>query len=161
MRLHLPYTESPDEEFQGPSGEWFCHLRAITLDNWLIWRHALPGAEVRRDVPLEIACNITALGARIAQVHQRFPNYRLLMDTPFHVSRWWDPHDPGTDWAAGRAMLCRIDGFSAQEIARYCSKQGELITRICSAHWIELRLAPDVEAQEHSLIYTDGDAAAG
>lgn len=159
--MHLSYTETDDEEFQGPTGDWFCDLRAITLDNWLIWRHALPEPALRPTIPLQVACNVTALAQRIHQAHQRFPNYKLLMDTPFHVSRWWDPGEDDPDWGAGRAMLCRVDGYAATEIARYAAKTTGLVTRVCSQNWIELRLLDDVEASSHSLLYDAEGPVAG
>lgn len=159
--MHLSYTDSPDEEFQGPTGEWFCDLRAITLDNWLIWRHALPEPLLRHLLPLQVACNVTGLAQRIQQTHQRFPNYKLLMDTPFQVSRWWDPTDDDMDWGTGRAMLCRVDGYAASEIARYALKTAGLHARVCSQNWIELRLHHDVECSTHSLRYDAEGPVAG
>lgn len=143
MIYHLPYSESPLDEFCSPTGEWLCTLRAIAFDGWLLWRHALPD-----DIYLwpllsqEVFETIESLARRIHNLHQLLPDYRRLSDTPFTVSRWWDPTDDSGEWNFGDRVLLRINGYTAQELEREIPPKlkGQLLLQPRSTNWIEISL---------------------
>lgn len=144
-----PATFGPNEEFLAPTGEWFNIYRAISLDNWLIWKDALPEEtylwpQLNRDVYE----SIRALGARIHGLHQLLPDYRRLNDSPFTVSRWWDPRDD-EGWQNGDRCLLKIDGYSTRQLPLdHCPGLG-LHVRVVSNHWLELsRQYPRPAAKE-------------
>jgi hypothetical protein len=105
--VNLPYAERPDDEFLHPSGEWFLVLRAITHDNWLQWKHALPAnPNSRLLLGAEEARWVEALAAQLHRIHEICPGYKSLKDSPFVVDRWFDPHDEGDLWSRG--AVCRF-----------------------------------------------------
>lgn len=115
MTPHLPYAFSDDDEFHHPVSGWLLLDRSITFDNWLSWRHALPGD--RRGfgrLTAAVSEAIITIAAAIHQAHQRFPGYQRLDRSPFIVPRWWDPFaDDG--WESGRFCLFRVDGHSSRD----------------------------------------------
>lgn len=143
LTYHLPYSESPADEFQSPSGEWFCTLRAITFDSWLLWRHALPeDLYLWRELSHDVYTTIEALARRIHVMHQTFPDYKRLCDTPFVVSRWWDPTDDSGEWAYGDRVLLKIKGYTARDVAQEMPSRlkEQLIMQPRSTNWIEFSL---------------------
>lgn len=149
----VPYAESPAEEFQGPTGEWFTKLRAIVHDGWLLWRHALPDHPLRRPVDEQAAKGITTLARRIHSAHMSFPEYRQLYSTPFTVGRWWDPVDPTGEWSLGTRVLLKLERYTASRLASKIPKRLELQTQIRSEHWLEIALPNGAELPVHSLDY--------
>jgi len=140
---HVPYSESPVDEFRTPSGEWYATLRAIAFDGWLLWKHALPEEHYHWSaLSQEAFANIETLAKRIHNFHQLFPDYRRLCDTPFKVSRWWDPSDDTGDWAGGSRVLLRINGYTARDIQQEIPSRlkGQLQVQPCSVHWVEISL---------------------
>lgn len=143
MRFHLPYSECPEDEFQTPDGEWYCTLRAIAFDGWLLWRHALPDDPILWPaLTTEIFETIELLAKRIHNLHQLLPDYRRLSDTPFKVSRWWDPTDDTGEWLLGDRVLLKLDGYTAQDIQQMTPPR--LRDQLClqgrSRHWLEISL---------------------
>lgn len=134
--------------FQTPTGERFNTCRAITLDNWLLWRDALPdnpGHWGLLRVPQFEA--IVELGGRLHAMHQTLPDYRCLSDTPWTVSRWWDPFaDDG--WEAGERCLLRLAGYRAEQLPLdWSRRQLGLELKPVSTHWLECSLgAPPAPA---------------
>jgi len=139
MSPHLPYAYDDDDEFHHPVGGWYLLDRAITHDNWLTWRHALPGPRHQRNsLPIEISDTIIALARKIDELHQRLPGYKALVDCPFEVPRWWEPH-AGDEWATGRCCLLRIEGFTADQVL-------EALHRNLQDHWtVEPAYGPFLE----------------
>lgn len=149
---HLRCSESPDEEFQGPSGEWFSIFRSIVLDSWLTWKDALSGHRLRGPLDEDIACTITVLAQRVHAAHMSLPDYRRLSQSPFTVSRWWDP--AATDgWETGSKVLLRLEHYSAYRLAAKIPSRLHLYARSQSEHWLELSLPPDTPCAVHSLDY--------
>ena len=143
MRFHLPYSESAEDEFQAPDGGWYCTLRAIAFDGWLLWRHALPDdSALWPELTAEVFETIEVLGKRIHNLHQLLPDYRRLSDTPFKVSRWWDPTDDSGEWICGDRVLLRLNGYTAQDIQQMTPTRlkGQLCLQPRSKHWIEISL---------------------
>lgn len=149
----LPLCFSPKEQFRGPNGEWFTVYRSIVLDGWLLWQHALPDWKMHCMVPEDVACNITALARFIHATHMTFPEYRHLSDSPFRVSRWWDPSDEGSDWAQGRRALLRLEGCSAARFSGKVPRRFNLTVEPQSENWLEIALPPDAGYDAHSLDY--------
>lgn len=118
---HLPYAFSDDDEFLHPQSGWTLLARAITLDNWLSWRDALPRDHPRRGcLTTAAAANIAALAEGIHAVHRRFPDYRSLGDTPFRVAHWWDPSEE-SERHDGSVCRFRIENFTSQDIVQHAA----------------------------------------
>lgn len=150
MPFHLRYSESPADEFRTPDGEWLYTLRAITFDNWLLWRHALPEDQQSWHLLDRPAyCNIQRLAKLIHSVHEQFSNYKRLEDTPFSVSCWWDPFDDSGQWVRGDRVLLRIKGYTALEAQREIPPRlkNSLLAQPRSLHWIEFGLPVDPLSQ--------------
>lgn len=141
-RLHLPYAEGPADEFQLPDGSWAYVLRAIVLDSWLLWKHALPeDLALRRRLDAPAVAGITALAAALHSAHCQFPDYRQLGDTPFTVSCWWDPSDTSGLWSGGTRLLGRLAPYSAADLAQRLPALAPLRVTPRSAQWAEISLA--------------------
>lgn len=153
MTYHLPFSESPADEFRTPSGEWFCTLRAIAFDGWLLWKHALPDDILLwRDLNDDVFNTVEALARRIHNLHQLLPDYRRLSDTPFKVSRWWDPTDDTGEWCFGDRVLLRINGYTARDVSQEIPSRlkGQLTIQQRSLNWIEFSLpeGPHLRSRE-------------
>lgn len=139
--MHLPFSERNNDEFQGPDGQWYSIYRAISYDNWLIWRQALPETPLLRgQLTPAIWQAITSLGSRWHRWHQQLPDYRRLADNPLVVSRWWDP-TAEAPWHQGRRMLLRCSGYTSAELLTYQPRRSGLLVEPISRHWLELELA--------------------
>jgi hypothetical protein len=144
MTYHCPASFGPNEEFLAPTGEWLSVFRAIAYDSWLLWRHALP--DNPNHWPLLDAGTfetIGRLGQRIHNLHQTLPDYRRLNDTPFTVSRWWDPLDDQEDWQLGGRCLLKINGYESRHIPIEAGGRFGLTITPISAHWLEFALRED------------------
>lgn len=85
---------------------------------------------------------IETLARRIHNLHQLFPDYRRLSDTPFTVSRWWDPTDDSGEWLYGDRVLLRINGYCAKDVDHETPQRlkGQLLIQPRSLHWMEISL---------------------
>lgn len=147
MRYHVAASFGPNEEFQVPDGGWFSIFRAIAYDSWLIWRDALPeDPTLWRLLDQDQFQAIAALGKRIHSLHQLLPDYRRLSDSPFKVSRWWDPLDIEEDWHAGGRCLLRVAGYDANQLPLDAAPKLGLVARPVSQSWCEFSLPPDPPA---------------
>lgn len=144
--MHLPWSECPEDEFLAPDGNWYYVFRAIVLDSWLLWRDALPPEpDLRLQLDEHIFDSITALARRLHSFHQGLPDYRQLTDSPFTVSRWWDPSDPDPFWNQGRSCLFRLNGYTSQDLANTLAKKTPIITRTISNRYLEVHLPDDIK----------------
>lgn len=146
LTFHLPFSESPADEFQAPNGEWYATLRAITYDGWLLWKHALPeDTMLWPQLTEEVYGVIELLAKRIHLLHQCFPDYRRLVDTPFTVSRWWDPTDDSGEWLTGERVLLKVNGYTARDVLQEVPvrQKGQLLFQPRSTNWIEISLPPE------------------
>lgn len=150
---HLPYSMSPEEEFQGPNGDWFSIHRAIVFDSWLTWKDALPGHPISGRLDEDVAATITVLAQKIHTAHALMPEYRRLADTPFRVGRWWDPS--ATDaWSTGSKVLIRLEHYSAQRFASKLPGRLNLKAKAQSENWLVISLPEDASCDVHSLDYS-------
>jgi hypothetical protein len=144
MSFHVPFSESPFDEFQAPDGEWYSTFRAVTYDGWLLWKHALPeDPYLWPQLNSDTYESIQLLAKRVHIIHQLFPDYRRLDDTPFTVSRWWDPTDDSGEWHQGERILCRIKGYTATDVLAETPHRYRSLLHIQprSKHWVEISLA--------------------
>lgn len=143
--MNLPWSEAPEDEFLAPDGKWYYSFRAIVLDSWLLWRDALPPElELRQRLDQPIFDSITALARRLHAFHQGLPNYKQLSDSPFKVTRWWDPADEDPFWNQGRSCLFRLDGYTSQDVASVLSKKTPIKTRVITNRYLEVHLPDDI-----------------
>ena len=90
--MHLPWSQSPSDEFLAPDGQWYSIFRAVVFDSWMLWKDALPPElELRALLDQEAYDGITSLGRKLHALHHRLPDYRRLSTSPFNVTAWWDP----------------------------------------------------------------------
>lgn len=148
----LSFSNSPDEEFQGPNGEWFSVYRSIVLDSWLTWKDALPGHRLTTALPVDVASAITALAQKIHSAHMQLPDYRRLASSPFRVGRWWDPAAVD-EWSQGSKALLRLENYSAQRLASRIPPRLNLRVKQQSEHWLVIALDEHAECPVHSLDY--------
>jgi hypothetical protein len=147
---HLPYAFGDDDEFLHPKHGWLLLARAITLDNWLSWRTALPRDHPRRgQLTAEAAANIAALAEAVHAIHRRLPGYRALGDNPFHVIRWWDPaRNSGRQ--SGTICCFRIEGFSSHDILEHAAACPELCLDAVTGLYVEASLvSPEALSEGH------------
>jgi hypothetical protein len=134
------------ESFVTPEGERYSIFRAVSFDNWLIWRDALPdNPTLWSRLEMEQFRRIQELGRRIHLLHQNLPDYRRLSDTPFVVSRWWDPVDPEDNWDCGGKCLLRIEDHTVKEMPLFLCERLELGCTPVSTHWVEFSINSDWE----------------
>lgn len=149
LSYHVPYSESPRDEFQTPSGAWYSTFRAIAFDSWLLWKHALPeDIQLWSQMTQPVFETIEVLGQRIHNLHQLLPDYKRLSDSPFRVSMWWDPTDDSGDWNRGDRVQLKLLGYTAHDIERELPSRHRNQLRILplSRNWIEISLP-----EEHCL----------
>lgn len=140
-RFHLPWSESADDEFLAPDGEWYSVFRSVVFDSWLIWRDALPpGDDLRQQLNIDIYQEITKLARQLHLFHQTMPTYRGLTISPFHVTRWWDPSDTDDQWNTGRSCLFHMDGYSASDLCRLSAKRPGIQLRSITKRYVEATL---------------------
>lgn len=153
MRLHLPYSESPQDEFQGADGQWYSIYRAISFDSWLLWKHALPDdLALRRLLTAEVEATIRRLADALHAAHQHFPDYKRLLDSPFQISHWWDPTDDSGAWSTGGRLLCRVQDYSAPALEAEIKRRSRSLRLVVrSLHWIEISLPPEELVQPAAL----------
>lgn len=103
-----------------PNGSQWRLDRAITRDNWITWRHALPRVEtdcltVRYGrLTTETTANIKRLakGLHGALLELR---PRGIDDCPWTVYRWWRYRD-GEPFATGGACEFSVQGLDADDL---------------------------------------------
>jgi len=112
---HLPYAYNDEDEFHHPTAGWLLLDRAVVYDSWISWRHVLPrGSSGRQALSAGVNDAILALAAELHSIHQRLPSYRDLGESPFHVTRWWDPCADDL-WSTGKLCIFSVDDCSSDE----------------------------------------------
>lgn len=147
MTPHLPYAFCDEDEFHHPVSGWLLMDRSITFDNWLSWRHALPGDRRGYDrLTGAITESIAGLAAAIHEVHQRLPGYQRLDRSPFVIPRWWDPFaDDG--WESGCYCLFRVDGCCGQDFLDYWEPERSVVNlAVVSESYLEASLLSTLPA---------------
>lgn len=146
--FNVPGSTCHSDEFLAPNGQWFSIYRAITYDGWMLWKDALPESiELREQLDLPSYENISLLARRIHLMHQGVDNYRRLGDTPFQVSRWWDPLDAADQdeqWNLGRHVLFRVKDMTAKQFIAVPQRRNQVQLRAVSTNWIEATLPKEV-----------------
>lgn len=146
--FHVPGSTRPSDEFLAPTGQWLSTYRAITYDGWMLWKDALPDViTLWGDLGLAAYENISLLAKRIHVLHQNVENYRRLDESPFCVSRWWDPlHPEGGDehWQLGRHVLLRITSMNAKQFMAIPQRRNQLHIKPVTTNWMEVTLPLEV-----------------
>ncbi len=139
----LPHSRNELDQFNTPEGEVFYTFRSIVYDSWITWHDALPDIqEQRHDLNQEIYENIICLADSLHSFHQSLPDYRSLTQTPFKVTRWWDPTERDERWNTGRAALFSVKEYSATDLIRMVQKKTDLAVVPVSKRYVEAYL-PD------------------
>lgn len=141
MSPRLPFSSGDRDEFCHPTDGWLLLDRAVTYDNWITWRHALPAAHsARQRLSQPVAQAIAALAHELHLIHQRLANYTELSTTPFLIPRWWDPYAED-QWNTGGICLFRIEDVATQEIIHsWDSHRGQVELRGVSDRHLEATL---------------------
>ena len=127
MNTHLPYAYLPENEFFHPIDGWLLMERSVVFDSWISWRHVLPdGYRDCQAMTAEVNEAILVLAAGIHRVHQKMPGYRDLGESPFHVSRWWDPRSE-QPWSSGTTCVFRLEGCTSDQFIDLWSPDGSSI----------------------------------
>ena len=75
-----------------PSADTVFVTRALVKDSWLTYADALPPDEgMWADLTQDVLNNILALGKALSAMHRHMKHYKGCEESPFHVTRWWDP----------------------------------------------------------------------
>jgi hypothetical protein len=138
---HLPYAYSDEDEFLHPLDGWLLLDRAVVYDSWISWRHVLPrGSRDCQALSGEVNNAILALAAELHAIHQRLPSYRDLGESPFHVTRWWDPFSEDS-WSSGKLCIFSLDGLSSDEfIVHWLPVESDLHLEALSDTYVRARL---------------------
>lgn len=137
----LPFSQDELDEFTTPEGEVFYTFRSIVFDSWIVWDDALPDVmEQRAGLDQDIYENIICLADALHSFHQSVPDYRSLTQTPFKVTRWWDPTDRDERWSTGRAALFSVKDYSATDLVRLIQKKTDLAVTPVSRRYVEAYL---------------------
>ena len=141
MSPHLPYAYRDEDEFCHPLDGWLLLDRAVVYDSWISWRHVLPrGSRDCRTLKPETNAAILALAGELHAIHQRLPGYRDLGQSPFRVTRWWDPHG-GAPWAGGGFCIFSLDGCSSDAfIVHWLPAQSSIHLEALGDTYIRARL---------------------
>lgn len=147
--FRVPGSTCFEDEFLAPTGQWLSIYRAITYDGWMLWKDALPEeVSLRQRLDLDTYENICQLAKRIHVIHQGVENCRRLVDTPFQISRWWDPvsanDEPDENWDLGCHVLFRVKEMTAKQFMAVPQRRNQVYLRAVSTNWMEATLPSDV-----------------
>lgn len=141
--MQLPFSDCELDELTLPDGELIYSFRSVVYDSWLNWNDALPACtEERKQLNEDICSNIIKLASNLHSFHQSLPDYRQLTQSPFKVTRWWDPTDRDERWNSGSACLFSMTDYSATDLVRLIQRKTELAVTPVSKRYVEAYL-PD------------------
>ena len=137
----------PMRQVQLPSGELVLVTRALVKDSWLLWKDALPDEEHLWDELTDDAVtSITALAKSLHVMHRAMKGYKRCDESPFTVSRWWDPTckgDADDNYDSGKFALLKFDGLSAFDLSTMIPRSSSLVLNPVSPRapdWVEAQL---------------------
>ena len=141
----LPIT--PIRTVKLPQGDIVYVTRALVQNSWLTYTDALPPDEGSwMDLQDYHLLNIKRLAEALSKLHRQVKGYKLCDESPFTVSRWWDPEaDDG--YESGRICLMRFEGLSAHQLFQLLPRKSALQLRKASSrsdHWVEA-IVPSTE----------------
>lgn len=120
-----------------PSGESVYACRALVRDSWLQWRDALPpDQEDWVGLTDEIVRAVEELARGLHHLHRNLPGYKQCNESPFTVSRWWDPTDD-EGWQQGLFCLFKFEGQTAESLIAALPRKTALKLTPRSTHWVE------------------------
>ena len=135
---------APMRRVQLPSGDSVLVTRSLVKDSWLLWKDALPPDEELWDqLTNDAVASITALAKSLHVMHRAMKGYKQCDESPFTVSRWWDPTckgDPDDGYDTGQFALLKFSGFNAAELNRVIPRSSQLVLTPVSPRapdWVE------------------------
>ena len=133
---HLP----PPVMVELPCGTSVYACRALVRDSWLQWHDVLPPEqEDWSRLTAEVVESIQLLAKAIHHLHRSLPSYKQCDESPFTVSRWWDPDDD-EGWQFGSRCLFRFTGTTALELISCLPRKTQLRLTAISENWVEASL---------------------
>lgn len=114
--------------------------RALVKDAWLIWTDALPDDEsLWPQLTVSAVESVTALAKALHAMHRAMKSYKNCDESPFTVSRWWDPTaDDGYD--TGKFALLKFKDHSAIDLQMAVPRSSSLVLTPVSSRapqWVE------------------------
>lgn len=114
--------------------------RALVKDAWLIWTDALPDEEhLWSELTAEAVDSITVLAKALHGMHRAMKSYKHCEESPFTVSRWWDPTaDDGYD--SGKLALLKFKDLTAIDLQMNVPRSSSLVLTPVSPRapqWVE------------------------
>ena len=135
-----PQEIAPLRRLQLPCGDQVLVTKALVKDSWLIWTDALPDEEHLWDqLTGDAVESILTLAKALHAMHRNVRNYKLCEESPFTVSRWWDP-TADDDYDSGRFALLKFAGLNAKELAAMIPRSSQLVLSPVSPRapdWVE------------------------
>lgn len=122
-----------------PTGERIYACRALVRDSWLQWLDVLPPEEDWAELTEEAVHGIQELARGLHQLHRNLPSYKQCNESPFTVSRWWDPTDD-EGWQDGLFCLFKMEGHTAESLISALPRKTTIKLTQRSTHWVEATL---------------------
>ena len=120
-----------------PSGESVYACRALVRDSWLQWRDVMPPDEEDwHGLTDDVVHAIEELARGLHLLHRNLPGYKQCNESPFTVSRWWDPTDD-EGWEQGLFCLFKFEGHTAESLIAALPRKTTLELTPRSTHWVE------------------------
>lgn len=140
-----PFGPVPDlpslDRFTLPCGNVVLTTRALVKDSWLQWRDALPQEEELWDqLSAEAVHAIVELARCLHGMHRAMKGYKQCDESPFTVSRWWDPTADDDGYDSGRYCLMKFKDFAATDLIRAVPRTSALMLTPVSPRapqWVE------------------------
>jgi hypothetical protein len=120
-----------------PSGESVYACRALVRDSWLQWRDVMPPDEEDwHGLTDDVVHAVQELARGLHHLHRNLPGYKQCNESPFTVSRWWDPTDE-EGWQQGLFCLFKFEGQTAESLIAALPRKTTLKLTPRSTHWVE------------------------
>ena len=130
----------PMQQVSLPCGSAVLTSRALVKDCWITWRDALPDQEeLWSHLTHEAVEEITSLARALHGMHRAMKTYKSTDESPFHISRWWDP-TADDDYDTGRFCLMKFKNFTAHQLTTCVPRSSSLIFTAVSPkapQWVE------------------------
>jgi len=130
----------PMRQVDLPSGSSVLVTRSLVKDSWLLWKDALPDEEhLWRELTARAVHNITVLAKSLHGMHRVMKSYKMCEESPFTVSRWWDP-TADDDYDTGCFALLKFSGMNASELNLMIPRSSSLVLAPVSPRapdWVE------------------------
>lgn len=120
-----------------PTGEDVYACRALVRDSWLQWRDVMPPDEDDwGGLTDEVVHAVEELARGLHHLHRSLPGYKQCTESPFTVSRWWDPTDD-EGWQKGLFCLFKFEGQTSESLIAALPRKTTLKLTPRSTQWVE------------------------